>query len=149
MMKCMNEVSAGKLSIPVQLLWKQDNTNQKEPKLKLSLEICASEEVTVVYCRGRIVYRDEAAAFSARMAELVKNSRHVVLDFSELETIDGAGLGELAKLLLRTKNGDCVVRIAAPSRSVYELLTVTHLASAFDVHSSVEEALLSVREQVA
>ncbi len=48
---------------------------------KLSLEIRVSDDVTVVYCRGRIVY-DEAATLSEKLAELLPHSRQIVLELS-------------------------------------------------------------------
>jgi ABC-type transporter Mla MlaB component len=63
--------------------------------LKLDLETRAINDVTVLFCRGRFTYRDEATAFSQKMAELLPQARQVVVDFSGLEAIDSAGLGEL------------------------------------------------------
>jgi anti-anti-sigma factor len=156
-MKCMSEVSTCAPGLPTQLFWQplldekpqKADTNHKEPMLKLSLGICVSDDVTVIYCKGRIVYRDEAAAFSAAVARLLDFPRQLVLDFSEVEAIDGTGLGELATLLMKAKAAGGSVRIAALSRPVRELLEVTNLVSAFEIHSSVDDAILSARGQVA
>src|SRR3979411_860718 len=78
-------------------IWAQDD---KEPMQKLSLEIRVSNDVTVVYCRGRIVY-DKAATLSEKLAELLPHSRQMVLELSGVKGIDGAGLGELVFLLTR------------------------------------------------
>ena len=117
--------------------------------MKFSLEIRESNEVTVAYCMGRIVYRDEAAAFAAKVSDLIDHTQQLVLDFSQVETVDGAGLGELATLLSRAQANGCAMRLAAPNKSVRELLEVTNLAVALEIYSTVENAVLSARAQVA
>ncbi len=142
-MKCMSEFFACAPQAP--LFWTKD----KESTLKFSLEIRESNDVTVAYCMGRIVYRDEAAAFASRVSDLLGHTQQLVLDFSQVETVDGAGLGELATLSLRAQANGCALRIAAPSKSVRELLEVTNLAVALEIHSTVDNAVLSARGQVA
>ena len=67
----------------------------KECNLKLDLETRAIDNVTVLYCKGRFTYRDEATAFSQKIAELLPHARQVIVELSGLEAIDSAGLGEL------------------------------------------------------
>ncbi len=57
-------------------------TQQKESKLKLSLETRNRGDVMIVHCQGRIVYRDEAAALSRVVSEILDNGGKVVLDLS-------------------------------------------------------------------
>jgi anti-sigma B factor antagonist len=115
---------------------------------KLSLEIHVSDDVTVVYCRGRIVY-DEAATLSGKLAELLPHSRQVVLELSGVKMIDGAGLGDLVVSLMCAQSHQGTIRLAAPSRRVYELLKLTRLASVFEIHPRVEDAILAFRGQLA
>src|SRR5438045_2774909 len=61
----MSESLACNLWQQVPPIWTQD----EEPMQKLSVEIRVSGDVTVVYCRGRIVY-DEAATLSQKLADL-------------------------------------------------------------------------------
>jgi hypothetical protein len=44
----------------------------KESKLKLSLETRNRGDVIIVHCHGRIVYRDEAAALSRLVGDILK-----------------------------------------------------------------------------
>jgi anti-sigma B factor antagonist len=124
--------------------------SQKEPKLKLTMQIRANEneDVTVVYCQGRLVYRDEAAAATARISELIAHHRLIVLDLSEVQAIDGAGLGQLVILHMRAQQSDCMIKLAAPSARVRELLELTNLDSVLETHPTVEEAILSSRAQM-
>jgi hypothetical protein len=47
----------------------------KESKLKLSVEARNHGDVVIVHCQGRIVYRDEAAALSRVVGEVLGNDR--------------------------------------------------------------------------
>jgi anti-sigma B factor antagonist len=141
----MSESLACNLWQHVPPIWTQDN---KEPMQKLSLEIRVNDDVTVVYCRGRIVY-DEAATLSEKLAELLPHSRQLVLELSGVKTIDGAGLGELVVLLMWAQANQGVIKFAAPTRRVYELLKLTRLASVFEIHPRVEDAILAFRGHLA
>ena len=143
-MNLMSESLVCNLWRQVPPIWTQD----KEPMQKLSLEIHVSDDVTVVYCRGRIVY-DEAATLSGKLAELLPHSRQVVLELSGVKMIDGAGLGDLVVSLMCAQSHQGTIRLAAPSRRVYELLKLTRLASVFEIHPRVEDAILAFRGQLA
>lgn len=113
----------------------------KESKLKLSLETRQHGDVVIVYCQGRIVYRDEAVALSRLVGEVLQNRVKVVLDLSGVSSIDSAGIGELVLLhtWAQAKNAD--LKCATPSPFVRDLLDLTHLNSFFDVHPTLDEAL--------
>lgn len=113
----------------------------KESKLKLSLETRQHGDVVIVYCQGRIVYRDEAVALSRFVGEVLQNRVKVVLDLSGVSSIDSAGIGELVLLhtWAQAKNAD--LKCATPSPFVRDLLDLTHLNSFFDVHPTLDEAL--------
>ena len=123
-------------------------TEGKEPMRKLSLEIRVSDDVTVVYCRGRIVY-DQAATLSEKLADLLPHCRQMVLELSGVRGIDCAGLGELVDLLTRARAHQGTIKLAAPTRRVYELLKLTRLASVFEIHPRPEDAILAFRGQLA
>src|SRR5208282_4489560 len=67
--------------------------HDKESKLKLSLETRNQGDVVVVHCQGRVVYREEAAALSGVVREILENGSKVVLDLSGVGSIDSAGIG--------------------------------------------------------
>ena len=66
--------------------------------MKLSLEMRNRGEVIIVRCQGRIVYRDEAASLARVAGEVLQQGRKLVLDLSGVNSIDSAGIGELALL---------------------------------------------------
>lgn len=123
--------------------------HDKEPKVKLKLEIRRTEDVTVIYCRGRIAYRDEAVALSDKVAELLPDTRQLVLELSGVEMIDSAGLGELVVVLMWAQASSCLVKLASPRDRILELLQLTNLAAVFEIHPTLDEAVLAFRGQIA
>lgn len=117
--------------------------------MKLDLETLAIEDVTVLTCRGRFTYRDEATAFSGKIAELLPNARQIVVDLSGLEAIDSAGLGELVVVHMWIRASGCSLKLAGANPRVRELFELTNLLSVFDVHPTLDDALLSFQRQSA
>ena len=114
--------------------------------MKLSLEQRNRGDVIVVHCQGRIVYRDEAAAFSRLLAEVLAQSRKLVLDLSGVSSLDSAGIGELAWLQSQAQDQNVSLKCAGPTPLVRSLLDLTNLDSVLEIHSSLNEALESFRE---
>ncbi len=117
--------------------------------MKLHLETRAIDEVTVLYCRGRFTYRDEATAFSQKIAELLPHARQVVIELSELEIIDSAGLGELVVVHMWIRASGCALKLAGLNPRIQHLLDLTNLLSVFEVHPTLDDALLSFQQNIA
>jgi len=117
--------------------------------LKSSLEIAIQDGVLIVKCRGRLVYRDEAAALFGEVLRLLPKSQQFVLDLSEVEMIDGGGLGELVILLERARFSGSMMKIANPSKFIRELLDLTNLSSVFEIYPTVEDAVRSCDCEIA
>src|SRR6266481_4982942 len=113
----------------------------KESKLKLSLETRNRGDVIVVHCQGRIVYRDEAAALSRLVGEILDNGGKVILDLSGVSSLDSAGIGELVFLHTWARSRNADLKCASPSPLVRELLDLTNLNSVLEIHPSMDEAL--------
>jgi anti-anti-sigma factor len=120
---------------------------EKEPKLKLSLETRNRGDVIVVHCQGRIVYRDEAAALSRLVGEVLQHASKVVLDLSGVRSMDSAGIGELALLQTWAKEKNAELRCSGPNALVQDLLSLTNLDTVLDVHPTIDAALASFRQE--
>ncbi len=119
----------------------------KELKLKLSLETRNRGDVIIVHCQGRIVYRDEAAALSRVVGEVLQQASKLVLDLSGVSSMDSAGIGELALLQTWAQGKNASLKCAGPNSLVSTLLELTNLDSVLEVHPSVDAALASFREE--
>jgi anti-sigma B factor antagonist len=119
---------------------------RKESKLKLSLETRSQGDVIIIHCQGRIVYRDEAAALSSVVGNVMSQARKVVLDLSGVSSMDSAGIGELALLHTWAKRENADFKVAGPNTLIRNLLDLTNLDSVLEIHSSVDNALGSFHE---
>ena len=119
----------------------------KESKLKLSLETRNSGDVIIVHCHGRIVYRDEAAALSRVVGEVLHDNSKLVLDLSGVSAIDSAGIGELALLQTWAQERKAELKCAGANPTVLSLLSLTNLDSVLDIHATVDAALDAFRDQ--
>jgi len=104
----------------------------------LSVKIEKAGDVVVVKCMGRIVRGHEAGLRHAVLEE--KHARFVVLDLSEVESMDAGGLNLLVYLHRWTQSNGAHLKIVDPRPFVREMLTRTHLNCVFDI-SSFHEAL--------
>jgi len=119
---------------------------EKESKLKLSVEARNQGDVIIVHCQGRIVYRDEAAALSRVVGEVLHGGSKLVLDLSGVSSMDSAGIGELALLQTWAQERNAALKCVGANDMVRTLLDLTNLDSVLDVHVSLESALESFRE---
>ncbi len=121
----------------------------REYKLKFEMETRATNDATILYCRGRFTYREEATAFLEKIAELLPTARRIVVELSGLEAIDSAGLGELVVVHMWIKASKCALKLAGANPRVRELFELTNLLSVFDVYPTLDDALMSFQRQVA
>jgi anti-sigma B factor antagonist len=119
----------------------------KESTLKLSLETRSRGDVMIVHCQGRIVYRDEAAALSRLVGEILKDGSKLVLELSGVSAMDSAGIGELALLQTWAQERNAEFKCAGANSVVRTLLDLTNLDSVLEVHPSLDSALESFREE--
>lgn len=117
--------------------------------MKLDLETRAIDDVTVLFCKGRFTYRDEATAFSQKIAELLPHARKIVVELGGVEAIDSAGLGELVVVHMWIRAAGCTLKLAGANPRICQLLELTNLLSIFDLHPTLDDALLAFQRDVA
>jgi anti-anti-sigma factor len=112
----------------------------------LTIDTETMGDVAVVRCNGRIV-RGEAI-FTLRNAVVSEtDTRIVVLDLSEVESLDAGGLTALLSLHHWTRSHAIQLKLVNPSNFVREVLERTRLDRVFNI-SSFHDALqvLGTRE---
>jgi len=115
--------------------------------LKLSLETRNHGDIIVVHGEGRIVYRDEAAALSHLVGEILQHASKLVLDLSGVSSMDSAGIGELALVQTWADGKNANLKCAGPNSLVSDLLDLTNLDRVIDIHPSVDDAIEALREE--
>lgn len=96
-------------------------------------------DVAVLQCAGRIV-RGEALHLLRNAVTGLTQPRVVVLDLTEVEMVDGGGLGMLVFLHRWTRDNDIQLKLVNPSSFVREMLGRTRLTCVFNI-SSVDDAV--------
>jgi anti-sigma B factor antagonist len=117
--------------------------------LNLILETRSVGNVVILNCSGRFTYRDEAAVFSEKMVALLPDARQIVVELGGLDALDSAGLGELVVMHMWIKACGCSMKLAGANPQIRELLELTNLISVFDIHPTLNDALLSFLRPIA
>ena len=105
----------------------------------LTIDVEKTGDVAVVRCVGRIVRGAEVGTLrNAVFSE--KDIRIVVIDLSDVETLDAGGLTALLSLQQWARNRNVQLKLVNPSHFVNEVLTRTGLDHVFDI-STFEHAL--------
>jgi len=112
-----------------------------ESILELDLERRQSGDITVIHCRGRMIYREEAVAVSRAVEDALRTSREVVLDLAGVQGVDSAGLGELVVAHISAEEQGKTVKMVGANRAVSELLELTNLISVLATYPSVAAAM--------
>jgi anti-anti-sigma factor len=88
--------------------------------------------LSVLRCRGRIVRGQEVHALrTAVIAE--KQSRIIVLDLTEVQSLDAGGLNTLVSLHTWAGGRGVQLKLANPSPFVHQMLRSTQLDRLFDI----------------
>jgi anti-anti-sigma factor len=105
----------------------------------LTIDVEKTGDVAVVRCVGRIVRGAEVRTLrNAVFSE--KEIRIVVIDLSDVETLDAGGLTALLSLQQWAVNRNVQLKLVNPSHFVNQMLTRTGLDHVFDI-STFEHAL--------
>jgi anti-sigma B factor antagonist len=120
---------------------------EKEPKLKLSVEMRNQADVIIVHCQGRVVYRDEAAALSRVVGEVLHQGSKLVLELGGVTAMDSAGIGELVLLQTWAQDRKAELKCAGANTVVRTLLDLTNLDSVLEVYPTLDAALESFAEE--
>jgi anti-anti-sigma factor len=96
-------------------------------------------DVAVLQCAGRIV-RGEAIHFLKDAVTSLKQPRVVFLDLTDVEMLDGGGLGVLVFLHRWTRDNGIQLKMVNPSTFVREMLDKTRLSCVFSI-SAMDDAV--------
>lgn len=101
-------------------------------------------DVAVLCPTGRLVLEGTTSPLRSEIERLVGDGHvKLVLDLAAVSYIDSAGLGLLvAKLVgLRSRGGD--LRLVHPTPRSIHLMTITNLATVFEIHATEDAAVHS------
>jgi anti-sigma B factor antagonist len=105
-----------------------------------TIEVDARPDLAIVRVRTDIDGRI-AACLRQTLADAVDRHGHVVLDLSDVATLDPAGLSALVRAHQRARRQDAVVCIAGPSRFVITVLHTMKVDGLFPIFDDCRAAL--------
>jgi anti-sigma B factor antagonist len=112
------------------------------------MEIERSEEngVTVVAVRGVINFGESARQFSSFLGSLLSAGVPAVLvDMSEIDSVDSTGLGELVGYLQRFEKEGRRLGLYRPHQRILSLLRLTRLDEIFLIFEDRTEAIAALQ----
>lgn len=122
---------------------------KKRSAERFSFRVSEQAGTAVLYCCGRICFREEAQKFSRAAVQLLGPGKQVVLEFSDIKAMDSAGIGELVLVHMHAQAFECAIRLAALRPQVQALLELTNVAPLFEIYPTVASALASPGIEVA
>jgi len=111
--------------------------------MQLKLSVRVVDGVSIVDCRGRLLFGDESSALRDTVKNLLAESKSIVINLGETTYIDSGGLGTLVGLYTSAQNSGGMVKLSNLQQRVTDLLQVTKLLTVFDVYDSEEAAVKS------
>lgn len=105
----------------------------------LTVDVEKTGDVAVVRCLGRIVRGEEVRTLRHAVVSS-RDTRIVVLDLSEVESLDGGGLSALVSLHHWSRSHGIQLKVVNPSHFVMNMLQCTGLDCVFEI-SSLDDAL--------
>jgi anti-sigma B factor antagonist len=102
---------------------------------------------------GRLVLGQESMDFRGKVKEVLEKSdwvkerwgweTRIVLDLGNLSFVDSAGLGAIIAARTSAVNRGAGIKLANLTKKMRDALTITKLATVFDLYDSVEAAVNS------
>ena len=115
--------------------------------MELKFQVECLQDLVVVNCSGRMVRGASLDQFRRRIEQLMEQLgrvRVLVLDVSEVEQLDAAGLGTLLLVRRWATQRSAKVKLVNPPVFFRRLLEATHLTPMFEI-SSLKEAICILR----
>lgn len=105
--------------------------------------------ITIVDLRGSIDLGEPSLTLRRTIRDLVESGRtKIILNFSQVNSMDSAGVGELAGAYapVKSKGGD--LKFLSPTKKVHDMLKITQLDRVFEVYMDEETAIRSFVDAV-
>ena len=111
------------------------------PPSALKLELRLYGDVVLLRCRGRLVYRQNAAELTSIVSDLLSMTRRLIVDLTHVDRIDSAGLGELVTLYMWSVGHGHSIAFLCANRRVHNVLDLTNLTSLFEIHDNLDDGI--------
>ena len=119
--------------------------------MDLELQNASYENVSVLRCRGRLVYGPATEELVRATRQFLETTKEIVLQMADVTQIDSGGVRALGTAFMAAHNREAEIKLAALHPRVAEVLRITGLDLLFDIRSSESEAVaaFSTKESAA
>jgi anti-sigma B factor antagonist len=102
--------------------------------------------VAILTLRGNLIGEPETSELKEKIKNLSSGGvKRIVMDMADVTFINSTGLGSLISSLttVRAAGGD--LRLSSVNEKVHNLFVITKLATVFDIHDTLEQAVSSFK----
>lgn len=117
--------------------------NTDHRRATLYIEQRSFDDIAILDCAGRIVFREETEALFEAVHLTMSNCRCVLLNLSGVHRLDSGGLGMLVLLHQFVGAGFCQLKICGADPQISELITLTKLNTLLDLYATENDAIAS------
>jgi anti-sigma B factor antagonist len=96
----------------------------------LTFEIERKGSTAIVHCHGRL-YAGVCSNLYNAVHPLIPDHKRIILDLTDLTSVDSMGLGTLVRLYVSAKSAGSCLELINLGKQVRELLGITNLLSLF------------------
>ena len=119
----------------------------REITVPIALEHRRVGDIAVVTCTGRLVEGTEATELRQLLDHLLEYGTSLLLDVTQMDFIDSAGLGLLVRYGTRARNGHGSMKLCGASPKLIALLKATRLEQVLDAYGSESEGIRAFYER--
>src|SRR5215472_2395883 len=97
---------------------------------RLTLDIERTRDSVIVRCGGQLMLGVTGFLYD-NVRKLIPETKHIVLDLTDLTDMDSMGIGTLVRLYVSAKSAGCRLELINLGKRIRDLLGVSHLLSVF------------------
>jgi anti-sigma B factor antagonist len=117
--------------------------------MNLKMEKRRVDAVSVVSCHGRIMFGDEANALRDFLKQTLSETPRMVLNLAGVTYIDSGGLGTLVGVYSSARATGAEIKLTGLGQRLRDVLSITKLATVFEVFDTEQEALTALNRGAA
>jgi anti-sigma B factor antagonist len=109
----------------------------------VNIEARVEGDIVIIDPRDRLTVETEAE-FTATVCRLIDTGyTRLVLNMARVVSMDGSGLGAIARASVAARNGGGELKLVNPTPRIRQLLTITGLLNALRAYDGEAEAVVS------
>ncbi|HEV7550380.1 MAG TPA: STAS domain-containing protein [Candidatus Angelobacter sp.] len=117
--------------------------------MDLKIETRQVDTVTILSCRGRIVFGEESGNLRDAVTQLMGSSHQILLDLSGVNHVDSGGLATLVSLNSAARAAGAEMKLTGVGTRLHDVLQTTRLDRLFQVYGDEQQALAAFKEAAA